>query len=48
VKHQRGGGFVGLSMLSEYMLMSRMVNLGVNVDNGSIQIGFFRLNIILL
>jgi hypothetical protein len=31
--------FVGLTMLSEYMLMSKMVNLGVNVDNGSIQIG---------
>jgi hypothetical protein len=35
-------------MFSEYMLMSRMVNLGVNVGNGSIQVGFFELDIILL
>jgi hypothetical protein len=34
------GIFVGLVMLSEYMLMSRMVNLGVNAGNGSIQVGF--------
>jgi hypothetical protein len=30
-------------MLSEYMLMLKMVNLGVNVDNGSIQVGYTKL-----
>jgi hypothetical protein len=34
------GIFVGLTMLSEYMLMLRMVNLGANVGNGSIQVGW--------
>jgi hypothetical protein len=33
------GIFVGLTKLLECMLMSRMVNLDVNVGNGSIQVG---------
>jgi hypothetical protein len=37
--------FVGQTMLLEYMLMSKMVNLSVNVDNESIQVGLRGINI---